>query len=397
MTTVLSLVQPWIRRLANRGLQRAIACRAATTQAELDAIARLRYAVHIREQNVPLGEADHARKRIWYADDDRPDTLHFYAGSVDDVLGCLRVRMWRPGQVPADLREFYSMDALPGAGELTLCDVTKMVVIPKLRGTAAMAALTGHSLHETVSRYRNEAMFACCAPGLLRSYRAVGLRTFGGRLRHTAWGLIVPLVGITRDLEHTRALGSPWYPALLRLEQEGKLPRDLPEIRAIAARDRSALTDAAEVTPELERFARSGASAFLASLPADAIEALGRYGMILDVPAGVYLTRPGVVEREVFVVLDGEFAAWRDGRELRRMGAGQLFGEIALLSNAGQRSAEVRAAKAGRVLVLRRKFLSELSESKPKIALAIYGALTQELLGKLAENKGTAREDEERT
>lgn len=388
---MLSLVEPWFRRLASRGAQRAIPCRAATTQAELDAIARLRYSVHVREQNVPLGEADHERKRIWYPDDDLPDTLHFYAGTMDDMLGCLRIRMWRPGQVPADLRAFYSMDALPGVSDLTVCDVTKMVVIPKLRGSAAMAALSGHSLHEAVTRYGNEAMFACCAPGLLRAYRAIGLRTFGGRIRHTAWGLVVPLVGITRDLEHTRRIGSPWYPALRRLEQEGKLPPDLPAIRAIAERDRSALTDPADVAPELVRFARSGTSSFLASLPREAIEALGRYGMILDVPAGVCLTRLGVVEREVFIVLEGEFGAWRDGRELRRMGAGQIFGEIALISEAGKRSAEVRAATPGRVLVLRRKVLAELSASKPKIALAIYGALTKELLEKLLENEAAAQ------
>lgn len=394
---MISSLQPWLRRIASLGAQRAIPCHEATTQAERDAIAALRYAVHVREQNVALGEADHAKKRIWYPDDDLPDTLHFYAGSKDDMLGCLRIRMWRPGQVPADMRAFYSMDMLPGVDDLTVCDVTKMVVVPRLRGTAAMAALSGHSLYEAVSRYRNEAMFACCAPGLLRSYRAIGLRTFGGRVRHTAWGLVVPLVGITRDVDHTRQIGSPWYPALRRLEQDDKLPPDLPEIRSIAARDRSALTEPREVAPELVRFARSGTSSFLASLPPDALTALARYGMILDVPAGVCLTRLGVVEREVFIVLDGEFGAWRDGRELSRMGCGQIFGEIALLSDGGRRSAEVRAATAGRVLVLRRKLLAELSASKPKLALAMYHALTQELLGKLVEDKAmAARKDEER-
>ncbi len=69
------------------------------TPRERDAIARLRYEVHIREQNVPLGEADHERRRIWYPDDDLPNTLHFYAGSPEEMLGCLRIRLWAPGQV----------------------------------------------------------------------------------------------------------------------------------------------------------------------------------------------------------------------------------------------------------------------------------------------------------
>jgi predicted GNAT family N-acyltransferase len=388
---MLSLPRRWARELGNRLAQRAVPCRLATTPRERDAIARLRYEVHVREQNVPLGEADHARQRLWYPDDDLETTLHFYAGSPDAMLGCLRIRLWRPGQVPAEQRAFYSMDVLPDVDALTVCDVSKMVVVPKLRGTTAMAALSGYSIHQTVREHGNHAMFACCAPGLLRSYRSIGLRTFGGRLRDTSWGLIVPLIGITNELDHTRRIGSPWYPALRRLESEGRLPPDLPTYRRMAERDRSALTDPEDVAPELDAFARRGASPFLAALSPIARKRLARYAMILDVPAGVSLTRHGVVERELFLVLDGEFAAFRDDRELRRMSRGEVFGEIALLSDGGQRRAEVRALTAGRVLVLRRKLLPELSASEPRVALEIYRALTQELLGKLMEEPPVAR------
>lgn len=372
-----------LRELANRLAQRIIPCHLATTQREREAIARLRYEVHIREQNVPLDEADHENRRLWYPEDDLSNTLHFYAGSVDRMLGCARVRMWRPGEIPQEARTFYSMDLLPDMDSLTVCDGSKLVMVPSLRGTTAMASLSGYSIYQSVSMYQNEAMFACCAPGLLRSYRAIGLRTFGGRLRHTSWGLIIPLIGITHDLLHTRRIGSPWYPALRRLQAEGRLPRDLPVHRQRAEQDRSALSEPAEFLPELDAFIQGGASSFLSSLSQPARRQLARYAMILDVPAGVCLTRQGVAERELFVVLDGEFAAFRDERELRRMRRGEIFGEIALMSSSGQRHAEVRALRPGRVLVLRRKFLPELTQEQPRIALEIYQALTQELLGKL--------------
>ncbi len=390
MTATLSVSQRWVRGLANRAVQRAVPCQRATTPRELDAIARLRYEVHIREQNVSLAEADHERKRIWYPDDDLPSTLHFYAGSVDNMLGCLRVRVWGPGQVPADARTLYSMDMLPNIDEQTVCDVGKMVVIPKLRGTTAMAALSGYSIYETVAGKKNRIMFACCAPGLLRSYRAIGLRTFGGRLRHTSWGLVIPLIGITHDLAHTYRIGSPWYPALRRLEAEGRLPADLPEYRRIADRDRSALTESEDIVDELHEFMRGGQSFFLSALSPRAMGKLIQYGMLLDVPAGVCLTRIGVVERELFVVVKGSFAAFREERELRRMRCGEIFGEVALLHNGGQRFAEVRAREPGRVLVLRRKFLPELSRTDPQSAVEIYHALIQALLGKVMEGSSTS-------
>lgn len=380
---MLSHSQRLLRELANRLAQRVIPCHLATTQREREAIARLRYEVHIREQNVALSEADHDNRRIWYADDDLPDTLHFYAGSVDKMLGCARVRMWRPGQIPAEARAFYSMDRLPDLDSLTVCDGTKLIMVPSLRGTTAMASLSGYSIYQTVSLYRNEAMFACCAPGLLRSYRAIGLRTFGGRLRHTDWGLVIPLIGITHDVEHTRRIGSPWYPALRRLQAEGRLPQDIPAHRAKAEQDRSALTEPAELLPELDAFIRSGASPFLSALSLPARSQLARYAMILDVPAGVCMIRQGVAERELFIVLEGEFAALRGDRELCRMRRGEIFGEIALMSTTGHRHADVRALVPGRVLVLRRKFLPELSRTQPRIAIEVYRALTQELLGKL--------------
>ncbi|MFO0762233.1 MAG: cyclic nucleotide-binding domain-containing protein [Byssovorax sp.] len=388
---MLTLPERWARELANRLAQRAIPCHMATSARERDAIGGLRYQVHIGEQNVPLGEADHARRRIWYPEDDLPGTYHFYAGSPDEMLGCLRVRVWGPGQVPPDLHTFYSMDMLPGVEALTTCDVTKMVVIPKVRGTTAMASLTGYSIYETVRAHQAALMFACCVPGLLHRYRAIGLRTYGGRLRNAPWGLAVQLIGITNDVEHTRRIGSPWYPALRRLQRERRLPADLPVLRKMAEDDRSALTEPDDAAPEIDAFARSGASAFLSALSPAALARVARYAMILDVPPDLVVTRLGVVERELFVVLGGEFVASRDGVDLRHMARGEVFGEIALLSEGGKRRAEVRSITPGRVLVLRRKLLSDLSASEPKIALEIYRALTQQLLGKLMEEPATVQ------
>jgi CRP-like cAMP-binding protein len=114
--------------------------------------------------------------------------------------------------------------------------------------------------------------------------------------------------------------------------------------------------------------------------------------VILDVPEGVSLCREGVAEHEVFLSLSGEFGVFRGGALVARMGPGHLFGEFALLSKIGRRYADVRALSAGRVLVLRRKFLRRLEESKPRAAVALYEALTQELLRKLMEPPVSAAE-----
>ena len=45
---------------------------------------------------------------------------------------------------------------------------------------------------------------------------------------------------------------------------------------------------------------------------------LSRYGMILDVPPGVYVGRDGVAAREVSLALEGEFGVFQAGAQLAR-------------------------------------------------------------------------------
>lgn len=56
---------------------------------------------------------------------------------------------------------------------------------------------------------------------------------------------------------------------------------------------------------------------------------------------------------------------------------------MSLLSEGGHRLAEVRSVTPGRVLVLRRKFLPEMSAMDPRSALEIYRALMREMMRKI--------------
>ncbi len=367
------------RHLANRVLRGVVPCRRARTAREFDAIARLRYEVHIRELNVGVDGVDHERRCVWEAADEDSGARHFYAGTPEHILGALRVRTWRKGEIPAALWRFYSLDALPGAERLTISEVGRLVVASRYRGTAAMGALSGFAIEETVREWRNDLMVAVCVPGLLRAYRSIGLRTFGGTLQQPHWGAAIPLVGLTSDLEHTRRIGSPWYPALRRLEYDGALPPDLPAYRAQCERDTSVVSDADVIAREISD-AADAREGFLSLVTPQTRGLIARYGVIFDVPAGLYTCRQGVAEREMFVILRGAFEALRGDTVLNVMSEGEVFGEVALLSSRGRRSADVRARAPSRVLALRSRFLRELGDRDPRRGIELYRALTQSLL-----------------
>lgn len=87
--------------------------------------------------------------------------------------------------------------------------------------------------------------------------------------------------------------------------------------------------------------------------PLRVLEALSRGAEELDLPAGALVVREGDPGDRFYVVLDGEVVVLRGGQEVRRLGAGDSFGEIALLRDV-PRTATVRAVSAVRLVTLRR-------------------------------------------
>lgn len=102
---------------------------------------------------------------------------------------------------------------------------------------------------------------------------------------------------------------------------------------------------------------------FLAVLPPYELERLARHTRWLDVPAGQVVVRQGDVGREFYVVAGGELAVAVDGSPRPALGAGDGFGEIALL-HAVPRTATVEASTDARLLAVRAEdFLAAVTGS----------------------------------
>src|SRR5712691_7850203 len=73
-----------------------------------------------------------------------------------------------------------------------------------------------------------------------------------------------------------------------------------------------------------------------------ALEQLAEAAKEVDVPAGQLLTQPGAAGSGMFFVVEGTVEV--EAREtLRELGPGDFFGELALLTEDGTRTARVRA------------------------------------------------------
>jgi CRP-like cAMP-binding protein len=71
------------------------------------------------------------------------------------------------------------------------------------------------------------------------------------------------------------------------------------------------------------------------------------------------------------------FEVFQDARRVALRSTCELIGEIAFFACNAQRTASVRALTDGRLLVLRRKFLQELTRSDPDVGYEVVMTMSR--------------------
>lgn len=106
---------------------------------------------------------------------------------------------------------------------------------------------------------------------------------------------------------------------------------------------------------------------------------LARLSDDLDAPAGAVLCEEGSRGREFFVIVDGEAEVTRGGRRVATLGAGDFFGEIALVER-GNRAATVTAVTPLRFFVISDRAFASVLDTDPAIERKVLQALARRVL-----------------
>ncbi|MDX6285326.1 MAG: hypothetical protein QOG53_811 [Frankiales bacterium] len=108
------------------------------------------------------------------------------------------------------------------------------------------------------------------------------------------------------------------------------------------------------------------------------LETLARLADELTIAEGKEIIREGDAGREFYVVMDGKATVKRGGREVGTLGAGDYFGELALLDGQ-KRDATVVATAPTEVLVIGVREFVTLLEDVPQLTRKLLGGMARRL------------------
>ena len=106
------------------------------------------------------------------------------------------------------------------------------------------------------------------------------------------------------------------------------------------------------------------------------LERLGMLSDEIDVPAGKVLIRQGEIGSDMMVIVSGTVAIDRDGERVNTLGAGDFFGEIALVDD-GPRTATVTTQEPCRLLVITHRDFHAMMEEFPDVQSQVLNALAR--------------------
>lgn len=354
----------------------------ATTEAEREAIYRLRYEVYIEEMNGQSrhSEADVASRRLH--DEWDVHSHHFIVIQNGRPAACARLTLRRDG--PFECDGHFNLGRISPAFPHQISMSSRLALHPRLRGTHLLKHLTC-----TMFRFAKEQGmrfdFIDCHPRLLPLYTRLGYRLYQPGFNHPRYTYVVPMVLVFDDVEHFQTVGSPFAEIA---EQYPRSSDALELLRAAFPQMEKELISG--ISSDINNFwdllqLRWNSSASIATacdifagLTAQEMKELASFGHLLMCRQGDVVLTKYDIGREVFLILSGHFEVVGGANGIpgvtevkRRLGPGESFGEVRFFSTLTQYGA-VKALEDATVLAIYSKALDRLIVSSPQMAAKVY-------------------------
>lgn len=360
--------------------------RIATTPEELERVHQLRYRCYVEELGWKYDQADDAAKTLT-----DPMDVHgtiYYAEDNGRLVATYCIHFAGSFELPEIWRQHYGLDKFAGFPESCFSFSSRLMVVPELRGSSIVPRILLKAYEEGWRR-GTRFNFCFCRPRLTELYERLGFVRYKDNILEPSQGYMVPLILMTEDAEHLRAVCSPFLKICQAHRPCSEAARwfdcAFPGLRTSATHP---LLAPEEFWKQWAEVMSAEQVTLLRGFSEEQRKALLQGGTVLKCKAGDTLLREREAGHEMFLILDGmarfSQAEADQGREsqIGLAGKGEVFGEIALISKM-KRSASVQAVTDLQVLVISQEFLQRAMRSQPDLALKLLYNLSHVLAQKL--------------
>lgn len=276
------------------------------------------------------------------------------------------------------------------AGSLAVS--TKFAISPNHRGSLAANLITAKMYGDLLDD-EIDFVFSMCAPYLLGFYSQLGFRMYSRSVANSI-GLWTPIALVTHDWRHLQNIKSP---LLKQLDKRGLCGEERSSVKWFydnCGEFLEAFVSSYDdnTVEKILRFSGDGnsrielqESGIFGSMSADDIRKIMGSGKILQLSSGDSIIQTGQVTDEMFIVIDGEIEVSFADADLPsfKVGPGQVFGEISMLSRTA-RTADCSASADTQLAILSRQNLERLIKVEPELAARLLYNLSRSLSLKLS-------------
>ncbi|MFP6746489.1 MAG: cyclic nucleotide-binding domain-containing protein [Alphaproteobacteria bacterium] len=304
---------------------------------------------------------------------------HIFLTAGKSIAGCLRSYTSDMIAPSEQMSEVYELRAFADFKPEFLSFTDHMAVGAQWRGSRAAALMTAAAF-KLARGLGAHFDFTYCTPALVGLYEKIGYRRHGGKYLRAGEGLQVPMVLVMDDVEHLKAINSPFARLAMSKKPDHDIVRwfagtfpDAAGRHVKALRDEQYLWE--YMTRQMHQNPLHGVPLF-EDLSYDEARRFLKDATTMALRAGDRLARAGDMGDEAYLLLSGGIEIRdRQSSVLARFAKGAVVGEMAYLA-ATPRTADIVITNDAEVLVLTKEMFKKIMQKEPVIASKVLFNLT---------------------
>lgn len=325
-----------------------------------------RYRIHVEEMGLEPQGTFHKLRAV--RDDFDVNAKLYFLTDNSSIVGSIRVLICDAPLLPRALVDGYQLRSFADYDPALLSLSDQFIVADGWRDGAASSVLLG-AKYKQLRGLGVKFDFCNVTPSLVAAFEMLGYRRFSANFVDPMDGLKTPLVLVTEDIDHLKAVGSPFAPVAEEFENSSadtewllaKYPKASQE-ELVSLEDHDGLWS--HVTTKLHQTPLQGVPLFDGMGVMEA-QRLMKNGETLNLNAGEFLVRQSDIGNEMYIILSGEVEISKDGKVITNLDAGDVIGEIGFLS-ANPRTADAKVVQDGEFLILTQDMFQKAMRTMPE-------------------------------